>query len=304
LGWILASAVAGPAAWGQAAGGFETPVKTEMVTVWRNEPTTPNLAPAKVRVTVTCSSYAHVFVTVAQVEGDDGAEIYAAPVGKGGAPTCDDPFQANPSAIAAPGGGFVGVKNDLVVGYLGDTLDSGTDLWIFRPADHKVFFSDYGFVDGGATWLRIRSIAESKAGVSVSYGRVFVGDCSVAAQGAACVEQLVRQTGVDERFFSICAGNYRREAEWWAQDRCTNAGLVDQACYKRALSSAAIKGIIKGINEDPTAIAYDVQVFIPADAPSARTDTLLASIYRGDDERMAEARVTKVGGLIFCNPAE
>ncbi len=91
--------------------------------------------------------------------------------------------------------------------------------------------------------------------MSVNYGRVFVGDCSVAAQGA---------------------------------------------CYKRALSPAAIKGN----NEDPTAIGYDVQVFIPADAPLARTDTLLASIYRGDDERMAEARVTKVGGLIFCNPAE
>jgi len=128
--------------------------------------------------------------------------------------------------------------------------------------DHKFVLSDNVKVDEKFRPL-LMSIRESNAGVHVRYDRIFAGNCSVVAQGKVCADWFVKQTGIDRQSLARCATSYRLLEEKYLQWACTKSGRLDQHCLMKWSTPAELSEW----NENPTAIAYDVQVFIPADAP-------------------------------------
>lgn len=298
LGGVLVSPAA---AW--AKGGapmiFDQPIKTEIATFAHDLPSQPNMPASRVKATVTCSYYPRFVVKVVHWEGDEGSGIFTVPVEHGSDRSCDDPEDTNPKTVADSGGWLAGVKNDLVVTGEPDTLDDGTGFTIFRPAVHKIIFSGYGQVDDKFR-LRLISIKESKAGVKVRYDRIFVGSCSMAEQVGACADRFMEQTGIDKRSFAKCAENYRLLEEKDLRWRCTISGRIDRSCLVNGFTPAEERYW----NEDPSAIAYDVQVFIPADEPPVQLDYYSASLSTGKNYGPAVARLTTEGGLIECFPAD
>lgn len=277
LGWGVGFLLCPASGWAQnmAPMVFDKPVKTETATFMEYDP--PGQADPsrpKLKVTVTCSYYPHFVVEVVHFDGDEGSNIFTAPVEKGSVHRCEDPEVSNPKAVGDAGGGLVGVKNDLVVTAGPDTIDDGTGFSIFRALDHKLVLLDAAQVNDN-NWPLITSIKESNAGVEVRYNRIFVGSCSVAGHGKACVDRFVKQTGVGKPSFALCETKYR-----------------------------LLKGVEGDLNEDATAIAYGVKVFIPSGAPPVDLNLSSASLSTGKDHGQAMAQLTTEGRLTGCFPAE
>lgn len=269
---------------------YDKPVKTEIVTFMERMPWLNN--GTRIKVIVTCSYYPRFAVEEVHDDGDEGEAIYTVPIADGIDPACEDPEVSNPKAVGEGAGWFVGVKNDLVVAAGPDTFDYGTAVTIFRALDYKVLLSDQVQVQGKSLSLRM-SIKESKAGVDVRYDRIFAGRCSMVAQGEACVDQFVKQTGVGAQSFAECAASYRLQEEWWVKLDCTKSGRLDHSCLVNGLSPTEQKKW----DTDPTVIAYPVQMFIPAGAPSVDLD-----YYGGSSAAVRSVPI--VGGVVDCFPAE
>jgi hypothetical protein len=302
LAWCVGSFLGAPSAWAQSMASmiFDKPVKTEIATFMERLPAQPNLPGRKIKVTVTCSYYPRFVVEGAHFDGDAGSDFFTVPVVNGNDPVCDNPEGPNSKDSGDWGGGLVGVKNDLVVIAGPDTFDDGTGVTIFRPLNHKVVFSDDDVEVDDKFFPLLISINESNAGVEVHYNRVFAEGCSVVAQGNVCVDRFVKQTGVARHAFARCATSYRVLWEKYSQWRCTKAGRLDHLCFVNGFKPAEEREW----NRNPTAIAYDVHLFIPANGPPVQMDNYSAPLPAIKNHDHAEGQFTTVGDLIECFRAD
>jgi len=286
--WFLTSpAVA--VAQDMTTGLFDKPIKTKIVSIAHD-------GPHQQAATVKCSYFPSFVVEEVHYVGDEGESIFTALTDKGSNPPCGDPEASNPKAVADLYGYLVGVKHDLVVTVLPDTFDGGSGFTIFRPFDHKIVFSSWALVDD-KNRLRLESIEESKSGLLVHYNRIFLGPCSVGGQGTTCFDKFVSLTGIDNRYFTRCATDYRQLEEEELRWECTRSGLLDKGCVERSTPLEQ-----KSLNADPTVVAYDVRVFVPAIQPSYQNT--FSALYTSIGDRLPVTGRTAVGDLIKCFPAD
>jgi hypothetical protein len=279
---------------------YDKPIKTEVVTFMDQMPPYNGLPGAKIKATVTCSYYPRFVVEEVHDDGDEGEGIFTVPLTNDRDPPCENPGVSDLKGVAGVGAGWLaGVTNDLVVTAGPDTFDDGTGVTIFRALDHKVLLSDLIEV-GDRNQPLISAIKKSKAGIEVRYDRIFSGDCSVAAKGAACVDIFSEQTGIDARNFAKCAADYRLMLAQDLRGRCTKSGGVDQRCVANGLTPAEERSW----NDDPTAIAYGVQVFIPNNELPVQLSGDVASLAMVKGASKAGFKITAVGGVLACFPSE
>jgi hypothetical protein len=228
----------------------------------RSEKLTPDPQNPEAKRQVSCFYYQHLVVKQVDL-GEVGADrLSFLPRAEGEQPACGDGKEAEEHEIPSEGwsGYFKGLKDDYLFFDAADGVNGGLGFVTFQASSRKKVFQDIAED-------RLAAVSINDGRLILRYRRTYAAPCSVVAEGAPCIERVIKETGLTAVSPTMCTEGYRSAKQAMARARCDAQGGQDESCLAQQL---------KLLDEQkwdaaPSVLAYDVEASPPA-GQSAQPD--------------------------------